>query len=427
MRLLVRGGRLVDPAAGRDGRFDVLVEEGIVAAVAERIDPPAGCEVVEAGGLVVTPGLVDMHVHLREPGQEYKETIRTGTAAAAAGGFTAVACMANTKPVNDERSVTEFIVAEAARHGFARVHPVGAISKGLSGEELAEMGEMAAAGAVGFSDDGRPVVDTELMRRALLYAQHFGRPILQHAQDLHLSGGGVMHEGEVATRLGLPGIPGLAEEVMVARDLLLLVETGGRYHVSHLSTARCLELVREGKRRGLGVTCEASPHHLLLTDRAVADTHFSTNVKMNPPLRAETDRQALLAGLADGTVDAIASDHAPHHADEKDLEFSAAPFGIVGLETTVSLGLDRLVRAGVIGLSRFVELLTVGPARILGIDAGTLAVGRPGDLTLLDLEREVTVDPSTFRSKGRNTPFAGWRLRGAPVGTVLAGVPVRLP
>ncbi|MCZ7650650.1 MAG: dihydroorotase [Thermoanaerobaculia bacterium] len=427
MRLLVRGGRLVDPAAGRDGRFDVLVEEGIVAAVAERIDPPAGCEVVEAGGLVVTPGLVDMHVHLREPGQEYKETIRTGTAAAAAGGFTAVACMANTKPVNDERSVTEFIVAEAARHGFARVHPVGAISKGLSGEELAEMGEMAAAGAVGFSDDGRPVVDTELMRRALLYAQHFGRPILQHAQDLHLSGGGVMHEGEVATRLGLPGIPGLAEEVMVARDLLLLAETGGRYHVSHLSTARCLELVREGKRRGLGVTCEASPHHLLLTDRAVADTHFSTNVKMNPPLRAETDRQALLAGLADGTVDAIASDHAPHHADEKDLEFSAAPFGIVGLETAVSLGLDRLVRAGVIGLSRFVELLTVGPARILGIDAGTLAVGRPGDLTLLDLEREVTVDPSTFRSKGRNTPFAGWRLRGAPVGTVLAGVPVRLP
>ncbi|MCL4838866.1 MAG: dihydroorotase, partial [Thermoanaerobaculia bacterium] len=416
MRLLVRGGRLVDPAAGRDGRFDVLVEEGIVAAVAERIDPPAGCEVVEAGGLVVTPGLVDMHVHLREPGQEYKETIRTGTAAAAAGGFTAVACMANTKPVNDERSVTEFIVAEAARHGFARVHPVGAISKGLSGEELAEMGEMAAAGAVGFSDDGRPVVDTELMRRALLYAQHFGRPILQHAQDLHLSGGGVMHEGEVATRLGLPGIPGLAEEVMVARDLLLLAETGGRYHVSHLSTARCLELVREGKRRGLGVTCEASPHHLLLTDRAVADTHFSTNVKMNPPLRTETDRQALLAGLADGTVDAIASDHAPHHADEKDLEFSAAPFGIVGLETTVSLGLDRLVRAGVIGLSRFVELLTVGPARILGIDAGTLAVGRPGDLTLLDLEREVTVDPSTFRSKGRNTPFAGWRLRGAPVG-----------
>jgi dihydroorotase len=427
MRLLVRGGRLVDPAAGRDGRFDVLVEDGMVAAVAARIDPPAQCEVVEAEGLVVTPGLVDMHVHLREPGQEYKETIRTGTAAAAAGGFTAVACMANTKPVNDERAVTEFIVAEAARHGFARVHPVGAISKGLAGEELAEMGEMAAAGAVGFSDDGRPVVDTELMRRALLYAQHFGCPLIQHAQDLHLSGSGVMHEGEVATRLGLPGIPGLSEEVMVARDLLLLAETGGRYHVSHLSTARCLELVREGKRRGLAVTCEASPHHLLLTDRAVADTGFSTNVKMNPPLRSEADRQALLAGLADGTVDAIASDHAPHHADEKDLEFSAAPFGIVGLETTVSLGLDRLVHAGVIGLARFVELLTAGPARILRIGAGTLAVGRPGDLTLLDLDREVTVDPTTFRSKGRNTPFAGWRLRGGPVGTILGGVPVRLP
>ncbi|HNZ96067.1 MAG TPA: dihydroorotase [Thermoanaerobaculia bacterium] len=427
MKLLVRGGRLVDPAAGRDGRFDVLIEGGVVASVAAEIAPPAGCEVVDATGLVVTPGLIDMHVHLREPGHEYKETIRTGTAAAAAGGFTSVACMANTAPVNDERAVTEFIVTEAARHGFARVHPVGAISKGMAGEQLTEMGEMAAAGAVAFSDDGRPVVDTELMRRALLYAQHFGRPILQHAQDLFLSGNGVMHEGEWSTRLGLPGIPGLAEEVMVARDLLLLAETGGRYHVMHLSTARCLELVREGKRRGLGVTCEVTPHHLLLTDQAVAETTFSTNVKMNPPLRSEADRQALLAGLADGTVDALASDHAPHHADEKDVEFSAAPFGIVGLETMVSLALDRLVRPGVIGLGRFVELLTAGPARILGLETGTLAPGRPGDLTLLALDREVTVDPPAFRSKGRNTPFAGWKLRGAPVGTILGGVPVRLP
>ncbi len=426
MTLLIRGGRLVDPSQQIDAAFDVLIADGVVAAIGERLEPPAGAEVVEAAGRVVTPGLIDMHVHLREPGQEYKETIRTGTMAAAAGGFTAVACMANTKPVNDERSVTEFIVAEAARHGFARVHPIGAVSKGLAGDELAEIGEMVGAGAVGFSDDGKPVRHPGLMLRALQYSQHFGVPIIQHAQDMELSGDGVMHEGVWSTRLGLPGIPGLAEDLNVARDLLLLEESGGRYHVAHLSTARCLELVRQAKRRGLAATCEVSPHHLLLTDRAVAEGEFSTHLKMNPPLRAESDRQALLAGLADGSVDVIASDHAPHHVDEKDQQFSAAPFGIVGLETTVSLVLDRLVGPGLISLSRAVELLSCAPARVLGLPTGTLKVGAPGDVTLLDLEQTITVDPSRFRSKGRNTPFGGWTLRGAPAGTVIGGLPIRL-
>jgi dihydroorotase len=419
--LLVAGGRLVDPSQGLDGRFDLLLEDGEVARVEERLEAPAGAETLDASGLVVTPGFIDIHVHLREPGQEYKETVESGTAAAAAGGFTAVACMANTDPVNDNRSVTELILSEARRCSTARVYPIGAVSKGLAGEELAEYGDMARAGIVAVSDDGKPVQSAELMRRALLYAQHYGLPVIQHAEDLHLAAGGVMHEGEWSTRLGLPGLPGAAEDVMVARDLLLLEETGGRYHVAHLSTARTLELVRRAKERGLGVTCEVTPHHLLLTDEEVWKSQFSTDTKMKPPLRAEADRQALLAGIADGTVDAIASDHAPHHADEKDVEFSLAPFGIVGLETTVALCLDRLVRPGLIALARLVELLSTGPARVFGLPGGTLKPGSPADLTLLDLERRVKVDAAAFRSKSRNTPFGGWELTGAPAGTILGG------
>lgn len=422
-RLLIRGGRLVDPGQGLDGPFDVLLEDGSVARVEESIDPQdaAGAELLDASGLVVAPGFIDLHVHLREPGQEYKETVATGTRAAAAGGFTAVACMPNTVPVNDNASVTEHILSEARRAGFARVYPIGAVSKGQRGEELAEMGEMIAAGAVAFSDDGFPVASAELMRRALLYAGHFDAPVIQHAEDLDLTGDGVMHEGEWSTRLGLPGIPGASEDVVVARDLLLLEETGGRYHVAHLATARSLELVRRAKARDLPATCEVTAHHLLLNDRAVADRSFDTNTKMKPPLRSEADREALIAGLADGTVDVIASDHAPHHADEKDVEFSAAPFGIVGLETTVSLCLDKLVRPGLIDLARLIELLSTAPARIFDLPGGTLAPGSPADVTLLDLEKAVTVDPKTFRSKGRNTPFGGWELRGAAVGTVLGG------
>jgi dihydroorotase len=425
VRTLIRGGRVVDPSQGLDAFADLLLEDGEVARIGERLATPEHTEVVDAAGLIVTPGFIDIHVHLREPGQEYKETVRTGTMAAAAGGFTAVCCMANTVPVNDHRSITEHIRGEAERHGFARVHPIGAVSKGLEGKQLAEIGEMAAAGAVAISDDGRPVMDAELMRRALLYARHYGLPnglpVVQHAEDLSLSGGGVMHEGDTSARLGLPGIPGSAEDVMVARDLILLEDCGGRYHVAHISTARSLDLVKLAKRRGLPATCEVTPHHLLLTDDEVARTGFSTACKMKPPLRSADDKAAMLAGLADGSVDAIASDHAPHHADEKDESFHNAPFGIVGLETTVPLCLDRLVRPGVISLSRLVELLACGPARVMNLPTGTLRAGAPADVTLLSLEERYTVEPAAFRSKGRSTPFGGWELQGRAVGTFLEG------
>ena len=421
MSLLIHGGRVVDPSRELDAAVDVLIgDDGLVAELGAGIEAE-GAERLDASGLVVTPGLIDAHVHLREPGQEYKETIESGSRAAAAGGFTAMVCMANTVPVNDSRSVTEHIVAAASRQQFARVYPVGAVSKGLKGEELAELGEMSAVGAIAFSDDGRPIENPELMRRALLYAQHFDAPIVQHAQDMELSGGGVMHEGPVATLLGLPGIPRAAEDLMVARDLLLLEITGGRYHVQHLSSARSLDLLRDARSRGLPATCEVTPHHLLLTDQTVADLGISPNAKMNPPLRADSDREALLEGIADGSIDLIASDHAPHHPDEKELDFTSAPFGIVGLETTVSLCLDRLVAKGVIDLARLVELLSCAPARLFGLPGGSLAVGSPGDITLFDLDREVVVEAESFLSKSRNTPFGGWKLVGAPAGTVLAG------
>jgi len=420
--ILIHGGRLIDPSQGLDGRFDLRIENGVVAEIAERIESAGNeTETIDASGLIVCPGLIDIHVHLREPGFEYKETVKTGTRAAAAGGFTSVACMANTDPVHDNRSVTGHILSEAERWGYARVYPIGAISKGLLGQELAEIGEMVGTGAVAVSDDGKPVMNAELMRRALLYAQHFGIPVIQHAEDLHLSGKGVMHEGEWSTRLGLEGIPGSAEDVMVARDLILLDDTGGRYHVAHLSTARSLELVRQAKKKGIPVTCEVTPHHLVLTDEEVARSSFSTQTKMKPPLRSEADRKAMIEGLIDGTIDAIASDHAPHHADEKDVEYNCAPFGILGLETTLPLCLTRLVHAGIIPLSRFIELLTIGPARALNLPVGSLAPGKPADVTIFDPDREVTIDPEAFRSKGRNTPFGGWKLRGAAVATVVGG------
>lgn len=420
-KLLIHGGRVIDPSQDLDGTFDLLIEDGHVAKIDGRIKPAKDTESFDASGLVVCPGLLDIHVHLREPGQEYKETVRTGTMAAAAGGFTAVACMANTEPVNDSRSVTEHILLEARRHGYARVHPIGAISKGLRGEELAEIGEMVRAGARAVSDDGKPVMNAELMRRALFYAQHFDVPVIQHAEDLNLTGGGVMHEGEWSTRLGLPGIPGSAEDVMVARDIILAEDTGGRYHVAHLSTARSLEMVRRARSQGLRVTCEVAPHHLILTDEEVAKSGFSTNTKMKPPLRSERDREALVNGLADGSVDCIASDHAPHHADEKDVQFNLAPFGIVGLETTLSLCLDRLVRPGILGLSRLVHLLSTGPARVLGVPGGTLKEGSPADVTVFHPDAEVTLRAASFRSKGKNTPFDGWKLHGHPVTTFLDG------
>lgn len=427
---LIRGGRLIDPAQQLDGRFDLLLEDGVVARIApaeEALTAPKGAEVFAAEGKVVTPGWIDIHVHLREPGQEYKETVESGTMAAAAGGFTAVACMANTDPVHDNRTVTELIMGEARRCGYARVYPIGAVSKGLKGGELAEVAEMVAAGTVAISDDGRPVMNAELMRRALLYARHFDIPVIQHAEDLNLAGAGVMHEGEWSTRLGLPGIPGSAEDVMVARDIILTEDAEARYHVAHLSTARSLDLVRQAKAKGLRVTCEVAPHHLLMTDEEVAKSGFSTQTKMKPPLRAERDRMALLQGIVDGSIDAIASDHAPHHTDEKDVQFSVAPFGILGLETTMSLCLDRLVGAGLVSLPRLVELLTWGPAKCLNLPGGSLEVGRPADVTVLDLEKMVRVSAALFRSKARNTPFDGWTLTGGPVATFLAGRRVELP
>ncbi len=419
--LVIRGGRVVDPSRGVDGPADVLLRGGLVVGCGEAVEAPAGARELDASGLVVTPGLIDMHVHLREPGQEYKETFQTGLRAAAAGGFTAVACMPNTAPVNDDPSVTEFMLRQAERVGFARAYPIAAVSRGLQGRALTEFGAQRRAGAVAVSDDGRPVWNAELMRQALRYAMHFDLPLIQHAEDLDLSGDGVMHDGAFSTRLGVPGIPGAADDAMVARDLLLAADTGGRYHLAHMSTGRSLELVREARAAGHRVSCEVSAHHLLLTDEDVFDSGLDPNFRMHPPLRSAADRDALVAGLADGSIDAIASDHAPHHPDEKELDFVAAPNGIVGLETTLSLCLDRLVGKGVVDLGRLVELLSTAPARLLGIPGGSLAPGSPADVTLIDLDREVQVDPAAFRSKARNTPFAGWRLRGAAAGTIVGG------
>jgi dihydroorotase len=416
--LLLRRARVVDPAGGIDGVRDVLIEGGRILKVAQRIQRRDG-QAIDLDGLVLCPGFIDMHVHLREPGQEWKETIASGTAAAAVGGFTAVAAMANTDPVNDSRAVTEMIVAEAKRHGSVRVYPVGAISKKLEGKELADVGEMVEAGAVAISDDGRPVMDPSLMRRALEYAQAFGIPVLAHEMDDALCAGGVMHEGAVSTRLGLPGMPPAAEETMIARDLLLAEDTGGRLHIQHLTTGRGLALIRLGRRRGIQVTCEVTPHHLTLTDEALV--RYDTNLKMNPPLRPEGDRAALVRGLKDGVVDAIGTDHAPHHHDEKWVEFARAPFGIIGLETAVPVLLTRLVHEGGLALPRFVELLTAGPARALGVAGGSLAPGEIADLTVLDLGREGVIDPDAFRSRSRNTPWGGFAYRGQAVMTIVGG------
>jgi len=417
-RLRITNGTVVDPVAGTVTRGDVLVEDGRIAAI-DAAEAMPDAPLYDARGLHVLPGLVDMHTHLREPGYEYKETIASGTAAAAAGGFTTVACMANTNPVNDNAAVTRFILEQAAAAKGARVAPIGAVTVGLKGERLAEFGEMRRAGIVAVSDDGMPIMDAGLMRHALEYAQLFDLLVVAHEEDACLRAGGVMHEGLVSLRLGLRGAPAAAEEIMVARDVALVELTGGRLHVAHVSTARSVAMIRDAKRRGLRVSAEATPHHLVLTDEAVAD--YDTHAKMAPPLRARADVEALRAGLADGTIEAIATDHAPHHVDEKDCEFDQAANGIVGLETALPLAL-RLVGDGVLDLPTVVARLTVGPARLLGLDAGTLAVGAPADLTIVDLERRWKVAARAFRSKSRNTPFDGWELQGKAVATFVGGV-----
>jgi len=425
MRLLLRGARVIDPASGVDGARDILIEDGRIALVDVAIPPgeTGHTAVVDLGpSLVVCPGFIDMHVHLREPGYEHKETVATGAASAVAGGFTAVACMPNTNPVNDSASVTRFILKQAAEAGLARVYPIGAVSKGSDGKELAEMADMRDAGCVAYSDDGRPVATALLMRRALEYAGMLGLPVIDHCEDKTLVGEGVAHEGFTASQLGLRGMPSAAEDVMVERDIVLAAMTGGHAHIAHLSTAGALRAVRAGKERGVRVTCEVAPHHFTLSDeRLLAPLAYDTNLKMNPPLRHAGDRDALVGGLKDGTVDAIATDHAPHHADDKRVEFDRASFGIVGLETAVSLSLDRLVHAGIISLARMVELLSANPARILHVPGGRLQPGDAADLTILAPELNVTVSAAAFRSKSRNTPFDGWSLRGGVAATLVSG------
>jgi dihydroorotase len=419
MNLLITNGRVIDPSRELDETADVWIEDGVVAGVGRKLKTPASIERMDAHGLIVAPGFIDLHTHLREPGQEHKETIATGTAAAVAGGYTAVCAMANTVPPNDERAVTEMVLAEAARHGHCRVYPIGAVSRGLKGESLAELADLRGAGCVAVSDDGKPVTNAQLMRRALEYCRMLGIPVIAHEEDHDLTEGGVMHEGYYSTLLGLGGISAASEETMVARDVILARITGAHLHVAHLSTAGGVAAVRAARAAGVKVTCEVTPHHIALTDETVQS--FSTNLKMNPPLRSREHVEALIEGMVDGTVDAIATDHAPHHFDEKNVEFDLAPFGIIGLETAFSVCCDRLVRTRKIGLDRLIDLLSTGPARIFSLPGGTLAAGAPADVVLLDVEASFEVT-NTFRSKAENSPFVGSDLHGRVVRTIVGGV-----
>lgn len=416
-QILIKGGHVIDP--GRvNGPADVLIEKGKIVAVGQNLGAASHLTVIDATGKLVLPGFVDLHVHLREPGFEYKETIATGTAAAVAGGFTSVCCMPNTNPVNDNQSITEFILDQARAAGNAHVFPVGAITKGSEGKELAEIGDLRQAGCVAISDDGQPVMNSEVMRRAMEYALAFDLPVIDHCEDLHLSEDGCMNEGIVSTQLGLPGIPAAAEEVMVARNLALAELTGAHLHLAHLSTAGSVRMVREAKTRRIQVTAEACPHHFSLTEEAVQG--YDTHAKMNPPLRTWQDVQAIKEGLRDGTIDVIATDHAPHAIQEKQQEFAAAPNGVVGLETALPLTL-ALVEEGVLSLETAVAKLTTEPARAFRLHKGTLAPGSDADVVVVDMQERWEVDPTKFRSKSRNTPFAGWKVKGRVIVTLVDG------
>lgn len=417
---VLRGGRVFDPAAARplDLAADIRIQGGRIVEIGRGLVAP---RIVDVDDLWIVPGLVDLHVHLREPGQEYKEDIETGTRAAAAGGFTTICCMPNTKPVNDQRSVTELIVRRAQEVGCVRVRPIGAITRNLEGRALADIAEMKEAGIVAISDDGRPVMNAGLVRRAFEYARTFDLPLVQHAEDLDLAEGGSMNEGEVSTRIGIRGQPACAESAMVARDLEIVEWTGARYHVAHVSTARTVALVRDAKRRGLPVTCEVTPHHLALTDEACS--HYDTRTKVMPPLRTAADQEALLEGLADGTIDAIATDHAPHSPVEKDVEFECAAPGMLGLETALPIVLD-FVRMGTLEDKRAIAALTGAAARAFGLPTGSLAVGAAADIAVIDPERPVTLTPETIASKSKNSPFFDHKLAGRAVLTFVDGKPV---
>src|SRR5258708_963598 len=416
MNLLVTNGRVIDPSQELDAKLDVLIEGGPVPRVDRRIKSSA--PVFDAAGLVGAPGFIDLHTHLREPGRAHKETSASGTRAGGAGGFTGVGAMANTVPPNDERAVTEMIIAESARNGACRVYPIGAVSKGLKGEALAELADLRAAGCVAVSDDGKPVYNAQLMRRALEYCSMLGIPVVAHEEDANLNDGGVMHEGYVSTLLGMGGIPAASEETLVARDVILARTTNAHLHIAHLSTAGALDTIRAARAGGVRVTCEVTPHHLALTDETLRS--FSTNLKMNPPLRSAEHRDAVIAGIEDGTVDAIATDHAPHHFDEKNVEFDLAPFGVIGLETAFGVCYTRLVAGGVIDLTRLIELLSCGPARVFNLDGGTLAARSLGDVTIVDPDAAWDV-PSMFASMSSNSPFSGMPLRGRPAATIVGG------
>jgi dihydroorotase len=417
-KLILKNGRVIDPASGHDEIADVLLEDCRIADVGKDLDG-TGAEEFDATGMVVAPGFIDMHVHLREPGFEHVETIESGSRAAAAGGFTAVCCMPNTKPINDNATVTSYIIERSKRDAVVRVFPIGAITKGSAGEELAAIGLMKAAGIVAISDDGRPVMNSRIMRRAMETAQALDLPVINHCEDLHLSAGGDMHEGTLSTRLGLRGIPSASEDVMVARDVLLAELTGARYHVAHLSTKRSVAMVAYAKSRGLAVTCEVTPHHFALTDAAM--TPYDANYKMKPPLRGGEDVEAMLDGIEAGTVDALATDHAPHAGSEKMQEFEKCPFGILGLETAIGLTFEHLVHTGRITLNKMIELYTTGPSTVLRLGLGTLSAGAPADITVLDEKLQWTYDVNKSPSRSRNSPFDGRTFRGGPVATIVNG------
>jgi dihydroorotase len=419
--LLIKNGRVIDPASGLDSPADVLIDDGRIQAVGSMLKR-AGADVFDASGMIVAPGLVDMHVHLREPGIEHSETIETGARAAAAGGFTSICCMPNTLPVNDNATVTSYIIERARRYAAVNVFPIGAITRNSGGEELAAIGSMKNAGIVAISDDGRPVMNARVMRRAMQMAKSFDLPVIDHCEDLNLSAGGDMHEGVPSTRLGLRGIPGSSEDVMVARDILLAESTGARFHVAHISSRHSVNMVKFAKKQGLPVTCEATPHHFALSDADI--TAYDSSYKMKPPLRSECDVAAVIEGIISGTVDAIATDHAPHPGSEKMQEFEKCPFGITGLETALGLSLEKLYHSGKISLMRLIELFTTGPAGILGLDRGALAAGAPGDVTIFDTEMPWTYDVNRSYSKSKNSPFHGRQFRGGPVATIVAGTVV---
>jgi len=419
MRLLIKNGRVVDPASGTDETLDILIDKGKIVDLKAKIES-TGPKTIDASRLVVAPGFIDMHVHLREPGQEDKETIKTGSLAAAKGGFTSLCAMPNTEPPNDNRGVTEYILSEAKKNAVVNIFPIASVSKGLAGEELTDMADLVSMGAIAFSDDGRPVHNSHLLRRALEYSKFLKTLIIDHCEDKSLTEDGVMHEGHYSYLLGLKGIPASSEEIMVARDIILAEKAEARIHIAHLSVKGAVQLIKEAKKRKIQVTAEATPHHLVLSDSALES--YDTNLKVNPPLRSVEDVEALIEAIREGVVDTIATDHAPHTPEEKDVEFDKAPFGIAGLETAVSLLLDKLVNKNVISLQKFIEMISTSPARILGLEnKGKITIGADADLTILNLHKDSIVDVNSFKSKSRNNPFHNWKLKGAPVMTIVGG------